>query len=251
MYIFDHMNKVDDNWFDSWFDSSYYHTLYKHRSFEEAEQFISRLVDFLKVSPEANLLDLCCGKGRYSIYLNKLGHRVTGVDLSSNSIEWARQFSNERLHFEVHDMREPYGSEAFDFVFNLFTSFGYFDSHEENERVLRAMHQTLKPGGTLVIDFLNAEKVTADLIPYDEKQLDGILFRISKEIVGRNVVKTIEFEDEGRNYTFHERVELISLSDFERYLHATELRLFHTFGSYQLEPFDPATSDRLILVAQK
>lgn len=244
------MNKVNDEWFDSWFDSTYYHTLYQHRSFEEAEQFLRQLVSFLNVDQSASILDLCCGKGRHSIFLNKAGFQVTGVDLSTNSIAWAKQFANSRLDFFVHDMRQPVG-QLFDYVFNLFTSFGYFDSHEENERVMKAMHDSLHPEGTLVIDFLNAQKVIDNLVPYTEQQLDGILFRISKEVVGRNVVKTIEFEDQGQAFQFHERVELIQLEDFERYLNATGLRLFHTFGNYHLKPFDKETSDRLILVAKK
>ena len=111
------------NWFSSWFDTPYYHILYKDRGYEEAQLFMKNLTSFLELQPGARILDLACGKGRHSIYLNELGYEVTGVDLSPRSIEYARQFENEGLHFKVQCMCKPM-TEKFDAVFNLFTSFG-------------------------------------------------------------------------------------------------------------------------------
>jgi 2-polyprenyl-3-methyl-5-hydroxy-6-metoxy-1,4-benzoquinol methylase len=54
------------------------------------------------------VLDLACGKGRHSIYLNQLGFTVLGADLSENSILEAAKNTNDSLHFKVHDMREPF-----------------------------------------------------------------------------------------------------------------------------------------------
>lgn len=72
----------DPEWFECWFDSSYYHTLYKNRDFTEAELFIDKLIQLLQPSKANRFLDLGCGKGRHSIYLNKKGYDVTGIDLS-------------------------------------------------------------------------------------------------------------------------------------------------------------------------
>ena len=58
-------------WFAEWFDTTYYHTLYKNRNDEEAEQFISKLLSFLNLKENASVLDLACGKGRHSVTLNK------------------------------------------------------------------------------------------------------------------------------------------------------------------------------------
>ena len=77
------------------------------------------------------ILDLACGKGRHSKYLYKQGFDVTGVDLSKESIDYAKQYQKPRLHFQVHDMCLPY-PQQFDAVFNLFTSFGYFEKEEDN-----------------------------------------------------------------------------------------------------------------------
>ncbi|MGZ4035978.1 MAG: class I SAM-dependent methyltransferase, partial [Bacteroidia bacterium] len=95
-----------DKWFEGWFDSPYYHLLYKNRDYSEAELFIDNLLSFLKPEQGARFLDIGCGKGRHSIYLNKKGFDVTGIDLAENSISCAKQSENEHLHFYVHDMRK-------------------------------------------------------------------------------------------------------------------------------------------------
>ncbi|MEN8811471.1 MAG: class I SAM-dependent methyltransferase, partial [Flavobacteriales bacterium] len=130
------------NWFASWFDSPHYHILYKNRDYKEAEYFLKKLTDYLKPKNTDKILDLACGAGRHSIFLNKLGFNVTGVDLSPNSIETANESSNETLHFDVHDMREIYTENGFNYVFNMFTSFGYFESNEENIIMLQSVEKT-------------------------------------------------------------------------------------------------------------
>ena len=58
------------SWFESWFDSKYYHILYQNRDDNEAKYFIDNLLDAFHFKKGARLLDLACGKGRHSIYLN-------------------------------------------------------------------------------------------------------------------------------------------------------------------------------------
>ena len=114
------MNKSD--WFTDWFNTSYYHTLYKDRNDKDAQLFMRNIINFLKLPSSSHLLDLPCGKGRHSIYLNSLGYKVTGADLSKNSIQAAKKYENSTLNFSLKDMRKPFNIK-YDAVFNLFTSF--------------------------------------------------------------------------------------------------------------------------------
>src|SRR3954465_14122404 len=125
------MQKEVKNWFVSWFDSPYYHILYKDRNYREAQIFMDNLTHYLNLPDHAKVLDLACGKGRHAIYLNQLGFDVLGVDLSENSIAIAKNNENDELHFEVHDMRLPF-EQKYDAIFNLFTSFGYFENDDDN-----------------------------------------------------------------------------------------------------------------------
>ena len=124
------------DWFTAWFNTPYYHILYKNRNDEDAQFFMRNLTNFLALAKNAHILDLPCGKGRHSVYLNSLGYTVTGGDLSENSINHAKNFENETLYFEVFDMRKPI-KNTYDAIFNLFTSFGYFDEDEEDITVLK------------------------------------------------------------------------------------------------------------------
>lgn len=238
-------------WFGEWFNSPYYHILYKNRDANEAETFLKKLSAELCFTPEQYLLDLACGKGRHSIYLNKQGYRVLGVDLASESIEKAKKFENERLKFKVHDMRKPLQVEHFDVILNLFTSFGYFESEAENEQAIKAMSEALKPKGLLVIDFMNAIKVANNLVPKEQKEVDGLIFNITREIKDGYIYKHIKFEAENHNYTFTEKVQALSKDHFLNYLRFAGLDLIDCFGNYDLQAFDELNSDRLILIVRK
>lgn len=242
----------DQCWFESWFDSKYYHLLYSHRDTTEAEGFIDRVVDFLHPVAGARALDLACGKGRHSIALYKKGLEVTGIDLSGQSIRDAKKNETEGLSFFVHDMRQPFMVNYFDYTFNLFTSFGYFGSVRENEQVVKAVKSGLKQGGVFVIDFLNAD-VVRKMVEQNNSGViteGGIDFHWEKRIENNIVLKKISFEAEGKKHEYTECVQLLSRGDFEKLL-SPYFTIEHIFGDYHLGKFDAATSPRLILLAKK
>lgn len=237
------------DWFSDWFNTPYYHILYKDRNDDEAQKFMCNITSFLKLDKNTHILDLPCGKGRHSIFLNSLGYTVTGGDLSENSIMHAQQFENDSLRFKVKDMRQPFNNQ-YDAVFNLFTSFGYFENDSEDIQVLKNMNRGLRSNGVLVLDFLNVEFVKSRLIPYEIKSIDGIEFHIRKEIDHGFIKKYIEFEDQGVTYNFREEVKYLDLEKFKTYFQQAGFEIQHVFGDYELSNFDPKTSDRLILVAK-
>lgn len=238
-------------WFEQWFDSPYYHLLYKQRDEAEAKRMIDHFLRALDLPAGSRVLDLACGKGRHSRYLAERGYDVTGLDISPQSIAYARQFEHERLAFYQHDMRLPFRINYFDAVLNMFTSFGYFQHDRDHLRALQNAAKGLRPGGLLLLDFFNANWVRAHLVASASKTVEGIEFHLKKTLRDGHVFKTVEFEAEGRHYAFRERVRLFGLADFEAMFAASGLRLRHTFGDYALGSFDPETSPRLILVAAR
>lgn len=238
-------------WFGAWFDSPYYHILYKHRDEEEARDFINNLHRFLKFKGSDKILDVACGKGRHAIFLNQIGMDVVGLDLSPQNIKYASQFENPRLKFFVHDMREVFRSEQFDLALNLFTSFGYFDTEEENEKAICATAQALKKGGKLVVDFLNPYTVIDRLVPCEQLTQEGIQFEINRSYQQGFILKEIKFTDKGHQYVFTERVRAIRKIEFMRYFVKAGLRLYGTFGDYDLNPYQWETSGRMIFIMEK
>ncbi|WP_299443599.1 class I SAM-dependent methyltransferase [uncultured Aquimarina sp.] len=241
------MLKDSTMWYASWFDTPYYHILYKDRGHEEAQQFMDNLSNYLSLEPKEKILDLACGKGRHSVYLNQLGFDVTGVDLSKNSIEHASQFENETLRFRVHDMSKPY-MEKFSAVFNLFTSFGYFEKEECNLSTIKAIKSDLNEKGFGVIDFMNVDYVIDNLVPEEIKEVSGITFHIKRYVEKGYIYKEIKFKDNNEDFLFTERVKALTLKDFQNYFEEAEVDLLDIFGDYQLKKFHKTVSPRLILI---
>ncbi|MCM2302560.1 MAG: SAM-dependent methyltransferase, partial [Flavobacteriaceae bacterium] len=172
-----------------------------------------------------------------------------GLDLSVNSIDFAKNYENDQLIFDVHDIRNPFPKE-YDAILNLFTSFGYFESDEEDIQVLTNFKNALKPNRFAVIDFINIEKAIENLVAEERKFIDGIKFHITKKLENGFLIKHIEIDDCGQKQHFYEKVKCIDFNKINNYLNVVGFKLKHTFGNYNLEPFDVKTSDRLILVVQ-
>ena len=241
------MQKETEAWYASWFNTPYYHVLYRDRDHREAAFFMDSLTRYLNLKENDTILDLACGRGRHAKYLSKMGFDVTGVDLSKESIAYAKQFENSRLHFEVHDMCEPY-PQQFDAVFNLFTSYGYFEKDIDNLRTIEAIKEELKPNGCGVIDFLNVELAIKNLVPEETKKVGGLVFHIEKYVENGFIFKNIRFQEEGKDYFFTERVKALTLADFKNYFNEAKVQLKSVFGDYQLNDFEESTSERLILI---
>ena len=240
-------------WFASWFDSPHYHRLYAHRSDDEAARFVDRLIGWLQPVDGAAVLDLGCGAGRHS---RQLAHRrldVTGVDLSAASIARAKQDEAPNLRFRRQDMRTPFGAGAFDYVFSLFTSFGYFDDPAEDMTVLFNVATSLKSGGTFVLDYLNVLHSAVHLTPEETFEREGVVYRLTRWTDTYHFFKRIAIEERvGRKpLEFVERVAKLSIADFRFMFALCDLRIEAAFGDYDLAPFDVTSSPRLLLVARK
>ncbi len=234
-------------WFTSWFDSPFYHTLYKDRDAAEAQVFMDTITHYLNIPAGGSILDLGCGKGRHARYLNKIGYDVTGVDLSENNIAFAKEFENHRLRFKVHDMSNYLGKQ-FDAVFNLFTSFGYFEKYADNLNTLKAIKASLNETGFGVIDFMNTDYVIANLVAQEVKVVDGIEFYLKRYEDNGYIVKDITFTANDVDYSFHERVRAFSLADFEVLFEQANIDLLDVFGDYKLNKYIANSSERLVMI---
>jgi SAM-dependent methyltransferase len=246
------MKAATAEWFASWFDSPYYHQLYAHRDLTEAARFVDALVAHLDPPAGAAMLDLGCGAGRHARRLAEYGFDVTGLDLSADSIRLASASTRPHLTFARHDMREPFGIERFDYVLNLFTSFGYFDRAEEHLAVVRNVSASLKPGGVFVLDYLNVKRAEAQLKPYETVEREGVRYGISRRSDAAHIFKAIAIEREGTSsLAYEEQVAKFSREDVTLMLTLYGLTVEAVYGDYALSAFDVESSPRLIAIARK
>jgi SAM-dependent methyltransferase len=244
------------SWFEDWFNTPYYHILYKDRDFAEAENFITNLTQELQLPMSSKIIDLACGKGRHSVFLNKLGYDVLGVDLSKESISFAQKdFSNEHLQFRIHDMRKELyptiSMEKVDAVFNLFTSFGYFDDEEDDRNVFVSVENVLKENGVFILDFLNEKFIRNTLIESTIIRKGDIDFTVKKRIENNYIIKDIIFEDNGKKFHYFEKVKLNTLEQIEALAQSCGFKTVNIWGDYNLDLFNRETSPRCIFQFKK
>jgi len=240
------------DWFASWFDSPHYHQLYAHRDSEEASRLIDRLIERDLLVPGSTVLDLGCGTGRHSRHLAGRGFDVTGIDLSAESLRIARGSEGSNLRFLRQDMRLPFRAGRFDHILNLFTSFGYFDDPSDHMSVVHNIASALRPGGTLVLDYLNVRYAEAHLVAAEVIERPEIAFRVTRWSDADHIFKRIMADPGGASAPVEhvEKVAKFALEDFRFMFGLYDMTLDEVFGDYSLASFDEETSPRLILVAK-
>ncbi|MGB1578190.1 MAG: class I SAM-dependent methyltransferase [Flavobacteriales bacterium] len=230
--------KTDSNWFKHWFNSEAYHVLYGHRSDAEADNLVRNLVQSGVLGETGKVLDAGCA-----------------FDLSTDSIFKAKKHgSRPSPHYQVLDLRHLHEvaewEGSFDLVTNFFTSLGYFESETDQSAVVQGLGQVLRPGGKLLIDYLNVSQVRESLVPYEVAQRQGTDFFIHRRIHGGWIEKSIQYAWNGVDCQHVERVQSLERADFERLLRVCNLQIVEAFGDYQLNPWT-AKSPRLMLLAEK
>ena len=240
-------------WYKDWFNSPFYHKLYFDRDEKEAEIFIKKLVDHLEPKPGSRLLDIACGKGRHSKIMASFRYQVTGIDISPNSIEIAKQYEGPNLDFYLHDMRLPFWANYFHYAFNFFTSFGYFKTRREHDDAIRTIANGLRSNGVFVIDYLNVHYSEDRLVRNDEKMINGTTYEIHRWHDETHFHKKIIIHDPLLLHpvVFTEKVSKFSFGDFNDMLSYHGLQVQEIFGDYQLGNYDVRTKPRLIVVAKK
>lgn len=239
-------------WFETWFNSPYYHKLYQNRNEDDASRLIDNLFEYLKPEADSKILDLACGKGRHAAYIARKGFSTVGVDLAEYSIKNAIiNYNLPNLEFYTHDMRNAVRINYFNYVFNFFTSFGYFNKSSDNIKVLKSVNQSLKPGGKFLIDFMNTTKVLESLVEREDKEVDDIHFYIRREYIDNKIVKHIKFDAEGKVYSYIERVQALMPHQFHSLFTETKFKILDEFGNYNLDPFEAKKSERYLILVEK
>ena len=236
-------------WFEQWFGEEYLN-LYPHRDETEAEQVVA-LIDSITPLRERWVLDLACGPGRHARGLAARGARVVGFDLSMPLLARAHRRTGNTVRLVRGDMRHlPFADASFDITVNLFTSFGYFSDDRQHEAVIREVAAVLRRSGSFVLDYFNAARVRATLVPHEERVVGSqrvvIERRISED--DRFVIKEMHLLDDGRSFV--ERVRMFAAEEMVELVTAAGLRVRHRLGDYDGSPASD-DSPRLILVAER
>lgn len=192
------------NWWQSIFNSLYLKT---DADVVEDEEMTRQEVDIfakvLNITPEKKLLDICCGQGRHVLDMAGRGFMVEGLDRSRYLIQKARakaRKNNLNVRFREGDARKlPYTADQFDAVTMLGNSFGYFETENDDLRILKEIRRVLKPGGKVLLDVADGEYLKTNFQKRSWEWIDDKMFvcrerslsKDGKRLISREVVTDV------------------------------------------------------------
>jgi SAM-dependent methyltransferase len=228
---------------------------------------IRRIFESRDVSKNGKVLDLCCGIGRHSVELAKIGYRVFGVDLAPVHIERAKGLAKKskvsrRTKFVVGDMRNiaevAKGEGKFDAAINMFTSFGFYGEREDL-RLFENLAKLCRKGAVLVLETINRDWIMRNFVStgistikdlevhefrkfnFETSFMENVwkFYRMDGE--KRHHLATIELDH--RIYSAHELIELLKKTGWRR---------ADAYDGLELNPLSiDSLTNRLVIVAQR
>lgn len=197
---------VNPDWWNKIFNAVYLKTdadvVDDHSITAKEADLFSKIIN---LSPDDRILDLSCGQGRHSLELARRGFRnVEGLDRSRYLIQRAKvQAKKECLSVKFREGEArmlPYKPDTFDTIFILGNSFGYFETINDDLRVLREVFRVLKPWGRLLIDVADGDYLRQHYQPRSWEWIDKNHFvcrersiSVDKQrLISREVVTHVE-----------------------------------------------------------
>ncbi|KPJ59525.1 MAG: hypothetical protein AMJ46_10950 [Latescibacteria bacterium DG_63] len=229
--------------------------LFSEKRWAVTEEEVAGIIKLTSLEPGERVLDLCCGPGRHSLELARRGFVVTGVDRTLPYLERARAATEKEglsVEFVHEDMRNFCRPGAFDVAMNYYTSFGYFRDKSENEKVLKNLFSSLRPGGRLLLELMGREVLARIFRERDWLERDGV-FLLEERKVEDNWTwidnRWIVFKD-GKKKEFSLTLRLYSAVDLSSILESVGFEETKSYGDIAGSPYDH-TAKRLILAAKK
>jgi SAM-dependent methyltransferase len=223
----------------------------------DARTALQSILQYVDLEEGSQILDLCCGPGRYATELAKMGFEVVGIDINEDYVALAQKIAEqERVSPEiiVGDMRELAYVDRFDAVINVGTSFGFFETDAENQLVVESLARALKPGGRFLLEMGNRD--------YLLKNFEAANSRENPDGSVTQVQRIFDYERSRINTTFRrssngELVEAwahswraYTLAEVASLLSHADLELVDTFGGWQSEPYN-VDAPRMVAISKK
>lgn len=237
--------------FDRLFDQGYFELYAPRQDEEEAAEEALAAAKLAGAAPDDRILDCPCGFGRHSIALARAGYRVTGSDRSGALLEEARRRAEDvELELVQADYRElPLEDAAFDAVLNLFTALGYV-GREGDTQALREFRRVLRPGGKLVVETMQRDRLARIYQPRTWDPLpDGMLVEERDFDLVESVTrgKMIHIRDSGERREFPYTIRLYTATELVEMARGAGFETVECYGGWDGEKL--TLDSRLVLVA--
>ena len=252
------MTKRRSKWYVDFFREGFYHRSWAPvERLQRAEREVDFIVEALGLQAGASVLDLCCGEGRHAVELARRGYRMSGLDLSALHLRLARQAAKEAsvgVRWHRADMRDIPWEGEFEAVINIFTSFGYLESDEEDFKVLMGVARALKPGGRFLLDTINREMLVRHWQTHDWREAaDGTLVLEDRELdflAGRQRNRVLNIHPDGTRREREIDLRMYTLKELADMLSRADLMVRRTWGGFDGREYG-LDSRRMIVLSEK
>lgn len=248
---------MSPRWYVDFFGEEYLR-IYSHALTEERTQReTDQLVGLLDLPPGSDILDLCCGHGRHAIALAQRGYQITGQDLNAFFLEKAEAeaaTAGVEVRFIRSDMRRIPFENRFDAVINMFSAFGYLESQEDDQAVLKQVEMALKPGGLFLMETIHQAWLVRnfeprgwhagddDVVVLEERELDLL--------TGRNRVTVTLIRPDGNRQQQGHAMRIYTAAELIRMVRQADLEIKEVYGGLDRSGLS-LDARRVVLLAQK
>lgn len=234
---------------------------------EELVNGMTKVLDGYGIK-SGNLLDLCCGNGRISIYMAKKGFKTVGVDISRAFIEDAEKKAREHevsnlvtfLEGDVGKLREVVNTKysvPFDVVVNAWTSIGFCEE-EEDLSIFKQARELSREGAILfVAETMHTEYLSLKFAPTSYTELDHIVMLENSKydpIISQISTSWVFYNKRGEDLQFIDKVDITlhvySLSELSSLLLKAGWETVASYGNLAtLQPMSPLTHMNIVAKA--
>jgi SAM-dependent methyltransferase len=246
----------DIPWYKDFFDEDYLRIYTPFLPPEKTAREVAGIIALLNLPTGSRMLDLCCGHGRHAIPLAQHGYRVSGLDLSEVLLQRAEidaEMANMEIHWIHSDMKHIPFKNEFDAIINVFTSFGYLESEEEDLQVLQQVYQALKPNGLFLLETVYQPRVIRSFTPHGiTRYNDGLLVLEERHIdllTSRNEVRITMIDPEGQRTEYRHSMRIYTLTELVQMLKSVGLPVQAYYGG--LDGSALTMDSRLVVISQK
>lgn len=252
------MSEKKTEWFEKEeFWNNYGPIMFDAQRWAEAPAVAEHVCRIAGLGSGAKILDAGCGPGRISVELALRGLEVTGVDLIQSELDAAAESAtDEGVDIELikADLRTFRSEKKYDAAINLYTSFGYCDTMEEDAQILKCIYDSIKDGGYFILENLSREIAIKDFTEGEWFKRAGKTVLTEFEVVGaweglRSHWTLID--DETGERIDHEFVQrLYSAVELKRIMLKLGFKSVEIYGDFDFSPYNQ-NARTMVVVARK
>jgi ubiquinone/menaquinone biosynthesis C-methylase UbiE len=214
------------------------------------------LYNLLQLSPTTRVIDIGCGHGRHAVALAERGSDVIGLDFAVALLNRARQLTagpGTQVRWIRGDMRRlPFRSGCAGAAI-VMDAFGFFETEEEHETVLREAARVLRTGGHLGLKVVNGGAVVDAFREQDREERDGTVVSVSRTLTldPPRMTERISVSGSRGHGEYERRQRLYRVEELRAALEHAGFAIVGVFARPDGTPFEPRLSSTMWIVGQR